>query len=325
MTFDQATTTARTMPPMPVFNEWTQQHSDDWGVKPVLAHHTLHQNPLFTREALAELIERYPVEHYALVHVSHRADQTRVWREGERGKLSGAQVIDWIEAGKLWLNLRQVANNDARFANLLDGIFSELETRVPDFSTFDRSMGILISSPNASVPYHCDLPGQSLWQIMGSKRLYLYPTDEPYLPQAELERIALYGIEVNMGYDPKFDREALIVDLQPGQMMTWPLNAPHRVENHACLNVSVTTEHWTDTIRRQQQVTMANGVLRNVLGIRPRSRATSGPGYLAKAALQAAYRRSPWLKRARRVRRPIDFQLAPQTPGAIVDIPAYTR
>lgn len=308
-----------------IFRNWTQQHSNDWGHKPVLAHHNLHENPLFTREALAALIESYPVDHYALVHVSHRADKSRVWREGERGELSGTEVIDWIAAGKLWLNLRRVAEVDSRYRDLLNAAFDEMEARIPGFSTFDRSMGILISSPNASVPYHSDLPGQSLWQIAGSKRLYLYPTDEPYLPQAELERIALYGIEVDMGYDPKFDREALIVDLQPGQMMTWPLNAPHRVENHDCLNISVTTEHWTDDIRRQQQVTMANGVLRNFLGIRPRSRRISGPGFAAKAALQAAFRRTPWLKQQRRARRPIDFRLAPQKPGEILDIPAYTR
>lgn len=308
-----------------IFTAWTPELSRDWGSKPVLARHSLVEHPLFSREALAALIETYPAEHHALVHVSHANARERIWREGDKGDLSGQEVIDWIAAGKLWLNLRQVARVDARYAALLDGIFEELQGHMPDFSTFDRSMGILISSPNASVPYHADLPGQSLWQIAGSKRLYLYPAAEPYLPQAELERIALYGIEVNMGYDPDYDRAAMIVDLEPGQMMTWPLNAPHRVENHDCLNISVTTEHWTADIRKHQQVTLGNGVLRNAFGWRPRSRSIAGPGYHAKAALQAVWRRSPWLKQARKVRRPIDFRLGRAAPGAIVDIPAFTR
>ncbi len=308
-----------------IFTNWTQDHSQGWGHKPVLAQHSLHESPLFTREALSALIDTYPVEHFALVHVSHSGDSKRVWREGELGGLSGAEVIDWIEAGKLWLNLRRAPEVDARYGTLLNAIFDELEIRVPNLTTFSRSIGILISSPNASVPYHCDMPGQSLWQIMGSKRLYLYPNEERYLPQAELERIALYGIEVDMTYDPAFDREALVVDLMPGQMMSWPLNAPHRVENHGCLNVSVTTEYWTNDIRREQQVTMGNAVLRNVFGVQPRSRSITGPSFAAKAALQAAYRRSPWLKQARRARRPIDFRLAPQSPGSIADIPAYVR
>jgi hypothetical protein len=308
-----------------IFENFTTEQANNWSSKPVLAQHTLHKNPLFSRETLARLIESYPVEHHALVHVSHADAKTRVWREGEIGGLSGEEVIDWIAAGKLWLNLRNVATVDARYRALLDQIFGELEATVPDFKTYDQTMGILISSPKASVPYHCDLPGQSLWQIEGSKRLYLYPNQEPFLPQAELERIALYGIEVSMGYDPAYDRDAMIVDLHPGQMMTWPLNAPHRVENHDCLNISVTSEHWTMDIKRAQQITMANGVLRNVFGFTPRSRSISGPSYVAKAALQAAWRRSPWLKKQRRARRPIDFRLGKSEPGSIVDIPAYSR
>ncbi|HRE19507.1 MAG TPA: hypothetical protein PKW21_00535 [Rhabdaerophilum sp.] len=308
-----------------VFENWNEEMSASWRTRPVLAQHNLDRNPLFSRENLARLIETYPLEHHALVHVSHRADKTRVWREGEMGGLSGEEVVDAIAAGKLWLNLRNVPEVDRRYRDLIDGIFSELQGYMPDFETYDRTMGILISSPNASVPYHSDLPGQSLWQIAGRKRLYLYPAQEPYLPQAELERIALYGIEVNMGYDPTYDREALIVDLQPGQMMTWPLNAPHRVENHDCLNISMTSEHWTAEIKRTQQITMANGVLRNLFGWTPRSRRISGPEYVAKAALQALARRSPWVKRARRTRRPIDFRLVKSQPGVIQDIPAYTR
>lgn len=308
-----------------VFVDWSDAHRRDWGNKPVLARHSLPENPLFSREALAELIERYPREHYALVHVAEVGSGKKTWREGEIGDLSGAEVIDWIAAGRLWLNLRNVKMVDARYEALLEGIFADLAGKVPGFDTFNLGMGILISSPRASVPYHADLPGQSLWQIIGRKRLYLYPAEEPYLPQAEVERIALYGVEVDMGYDPAYDREALIVDLEPGQMMTWPLNAPHRVENYDCLNVSVTTEHWTDEIRRSQMVKVANGVLRNYFGVTPRSRALEGPGFYAKAALQAAWRRSPWMKQERRKRRPLDFRLGRSAPGAITDIPAVIR
>src|SRR5690606_38537065 len=102
-------------------------------------------------------------------------------------------------------------------------------------------------------------------------------------------------------------------------------NGPHRVENYDVLNVSVTTEHWTDDIRRSQMVTVANGILRQHFGLTPKSRALEGPGFWAKAALQAGWRRSPWMKRARRNRRPIDFRLSSESPGTIVDIPAYTR
>jgi len=308
-----------------VLRNWDPGNVARWGREPLLIEHTLHENPLFTREALAGLIERYPVEHYALVHTGKRGESKKTWREGEVGELSGQEVIDAISAGRMWLNMRNVKMVDERYGGLLNQIFDEFSAKVPGFETFNRGMGILVSSPGAQVYYHCDLPGQSLWQIMGRKRIYIYPTDEPFLPQDELEKIALYGVEVDMRYDPVYDRDAIVFDLEPGQMLTWPLNGPHRVENYDVLNVSVTTEHWTEDIRRSQMVTVANGILRQHFGITPKSRALDGPGFWAKAALQAGWRRSPWMKRARRSRRPIDFRLSRESPGTIVDIPAYTR
>jgi hypothetical protein len=306
-----------------IFQNWDPANAARWGHEPVRVEHNLQDNPLFSRQALAELIQRFPKEHYALVHTGNRGDPKKTWREGEVGDLNGQEVIEAIAAGRMWLNLRNVKTVDARYGALLDTIFEEMAERVPGFDTFNRGLGILISSPNAQVYYHADLPGQSLWQIAGRKRVYLYPAAEPYLPQEELEKIALFGVEVDMRYDPAYDRDALVFDLEPGQMLTWPLNGPHRVENYDVLNISVTTEHWTDEIRRSQMVTVANGILRHHFGVVPKSRSLHGPGFMAKAALQAAWRRNPWMKRERRKRRPIDFRLSRAAIGTIVDIPAY--
>src|SRR5690606_36063168 len=102
--------------------------------------------------------------------------------------------------------------------------------------------------PNMSVPYHADIQGQSLWQIEGVKRVYLYPRSETFLPSTSVEKILLRETTETMAYEPWFDDYATVVDLKPGQMVTWPLYAPHRVANHDCLNIPVTMEHWTKEI-----------------------------------------------------------------------------
>lgn len=308
-----------------IFQDWRPEHAQAWGTAPLKLEHSLARSPLFSLDALAELVEAYPAEHYGLVHTALAKSNQKIWREGEIGGMSGRDVISWIGAGTMWLNLRNVQEVDARYGALLDQIFEELAGFMPGFSTFNRKIGILISSPHACVPYHCDLPGQALWQVVGRKRIYLYPAAEPYLPQSELEKIALYGVETNMAYDPAYDADAMAIDLEPGQMITWPLNAPHRVDNYDMLNVSVTTEHWTQDIRRSLMVTSANGVLRNYFGLNPRRRTLHGAAYVAKAALQAGWRRTPWMKAERRRQRPIDFRLDASAPGRIVDIPAYVR
>ncbi|WP_336799697.1 hypothetical protein [Kaistia sp. MMO-174] len=309
--------------PDTIFRNWSSDFSRDWGRKPIRIDHTLSQNDLFSKEALAELIERYPIEHYSLMRTSSRGEEKKIWRRGEVGGLSGHEVMAQIASGGLWLQLRELKLVDKRYNDLLQSIYAEVRERVPGFHSFGHEMGILISSPNAKAHYHADLPGQALWQILGRKRVYIYPAAEPYLPQDELEKIALTGLESALRYDPEFDRDALVLDLEPGQMLTWELNAPHRVENHDELSVSMTTEHWTEEIRREQMMTVANGILRKHFGVKPKRGSADGPAFWAKAALQAGWRRSPWYKREQRKMMPVDFRLAPGTTTTIVDIPAY--
>lgn len=302
-----------------VFAPWMEETRSHWNQRPMRLMHHLHEHPALQFDALAALIERYPRSDYALVHTSRQGDGRARWREGDLGGTPGRQVIDAIAAGSLWLNLRQVNTNGPAYAALLEQAYAEIAAQVPGFEAGALKMGILISSPGAQVHYHCDLPGQLLWQIHGRKRVWIYPTAQPCLQPEWLEDIAYTGFEFSLVYDPSFDRMAMVFDLEPGQMLTWPLNAPHRVENADCLNVSVTTEHWTAENRRAQKVHLANAVLRHRLGLRPRGRALSGPGYWAKAALQAAWRRSPWAGKTQKALRPVEFRLDPRAPGGLVD------
>lgn len=307
----------------PIFTDWTRAHTEGWASRPLMLTHRLNRDPLFSREGLAELVSRYPREHYALIYMGAQGQsEKRFWREGDIAGLSGEKVITSIEAGRMWLNLRRVSEVDRRYREVVDQIFEEVRAHVPGYETFSRTCGILISSPNAQVYYHSDLPGQSLWQMHGRKRVYVYPDQPPYLHPEQLEHIALNEVEVDMRYEPSFDKGALVFDLEPGQMLHWQLNAPHRVENHDCLNVSMTTEYWTADIRRRQMLNLANGILRERLGLAPRSRATSGPAFWAKAVLQAGMRRAGLLERNRKSVRPIDFRLDPAEPGRIIDLGA---
>ena len=181
--------------------------------------------------------------------------------------------------------------------------------------------GILISSPDAQVYYHADLPGQGLIQISGRKRVYLYPNTPPFVRPEHLEDIALFDVEVDIPYEPWYDRHAQVIDLEPGQMLNWPLNAPHRVENLGTVNISMTVSYVSQDIRRAEIVNLANGMLRHRFGYAPKSRSIRGPSYFGKAVMQKLLRDGKWLKRERTARRTIDFRLDADHPGEIVDLP----
>jgi hypothetical protein len=307
------------MTPDRIFSTWDETHSLLWGQQPIKLAHTLDKSPLFSTEKLAELIEHYPREHYSLVQTGTK-ESRRLWREGELGNLSGRQVMEAIAGGGLWLNLRNVSGVDSAYRAMLDRMFEEIASHVPGFEAPKHQAGILISSPDAQVYYHADLPGQGLIQIAGRKRVYVYPNAAPFIKPEHLEDIALFDVEVDLPYAAWYDAHARVVELEPGQMLNWPLNAPHRVENLGGVNISMTVSYVNDEIRRAEVVHLANGLLRHRFGYQPRSRNLRGPSYLAKAVMQKLMRDSGWVKRERAARRPIDFRLDAAQPGKIVDL-----
>ncbi|SDS94048.1 hypothetical protein [Bradyrhizobium canariense] len=303
-----------------VFTSWDDTHSALWGHQPIQLAHEMHKTPLFSMETLAELIECYPRDQYSLVQTGARGS-SRVWREGEIGNLSGRQVMDAIARGGLWLNMRDVGAVDSRYRALVDRMFEEVAAQVPGFEAWNHQESILISAPNAQVYYHADLPGQSLIQIAGRKRVYVYPNTPPFITAQHLEDIAVYNVEVDIPYESWYDKHAQVFDIGPGQMLSWELNAPHRVENLDTFSVSMTVSFTNDQIRRSEIVNLANGLLRRRFGYAPKSRNLRGPSYFVKAVMQKLYRDSGWVKRERSARRPTEFRLDADEPGQIVDLP----
>ncbi len=313
-----------------VFSDFRPEHAALWGRQPIRIHHRLHRHELLADDALAALIEGYPRANYDLLEMAPQGTgHLALWREGELGGASGVDVLSAIGRGRLWLNLRRVHEADARYAALLDGIFAELHQRIPGFSTFKHNLGILISSPGAQVYYHADLPGQSLWQVRGEKRVYLYPNSAPFLPEDQVEGIVLNLTEAEIDYQPWFEEHARVFHLRPGEMLHWPLNAPHRVENLDCLNISITTEHWTSDIRALYAARYANGLLRRGLGLRQglglgrtAPPATSGARFWMKAGLAAAVKGSGLL-RGKVHRKRIEWRLDPSQPSGVGEIEPF--
>ncbi len=120
-----------------------------------------------------------------------------------------------MKSGNIWINIHKLGETDPAYAGLLDAIFAEFESRVPGLATYKRSMTLLVSSPKVKVYYHCDVPGQMLWQLRGTKRVFVYPAKPPFLTQPSMEKIVLgEAHETGMPYEPWFDDYAEIIDLE---------------------------------------------------------------------------------------------------------------
>ncbi|MEY4933055.1 MAG: hypothetical protein RLZZ403_1375 [Pseudomonadota bacterium] len=240
--------------------------TNPFGTRACAGTHALHEHALFTDEALADLLDHFPRQHLYALSMGldlARPDQNRL---AATDGVSGAELLRAVANGRLWLNVTRVDLADARYRQLIDRLFGELVSLVPGFNPIARRGTLLISSPRAMVYYHADAAPTLLWQIRGRKRIWIYPAlNERFLKRELLEDIFTGVRHEYVPYDAAFDNDAVSYDLDPGQWITWPQNAPHRVTNLDSVNVSLTTEYVTAETRRRGRVYAANRFFRTRL------------------------------------------------------------
>lgn len=253
------------------------------------ARHGLAADPAFSDAGLAALLDRYPRSSLGAFTMAEDSGDWRSWRRAPAPDLDGAAMLRAVQEGRLWLNLRAAHKADPALKDRLDALFAGVEAAT-GVKCVRRDLGVLISSPLAHVTYHFDMPLVMLLQIRGEKRVRLYPATEPFLLPEQAEALALGLSEEQTPFDPAWDAHARIVDLKPGDLVTWPQNAPHRVENGPMLNISLSVEFLTAEAFALANVRYANGLMRRVLGLRPATAPTRGPDALARIALARAHK-----------------------------------
>ncbi|MFN9249496.1 MAG: transcriptional regulator, partial [Brevundimonas sp.] len=140
-------------------------------------------------------------------------------------------------------------------------------------------------------PYHFDAAGVVLFHLRGRKRVFVYPGDEAHLPERSMELVVARQTTEEIPYTPVFEAEATVIDLEPGQALTWPLYAPHRVRNldAFCVSLSMDFQTWDSRLR--------NGALYTNAVLRSQGRAPRSTDRMRRPELAARWAASLALKR----------------------------
>ncbi len=296
---------------------WTPQQFQAVEEEILLAGHRLHESGIFSHENLIRMIDSHPAKDFSVNTMGDRPSKFE-WREGTRNGVPADVLLELVERGRLWINLRNVLKHHTACRDAVNSIYDELERNNPGFEAGDRSANLLISSPGAIVHYHLDVPVNMLWHIRGSKRVWVYPPfDQRFVSQEDIEGIFSNELAEDLPYDVSFDRYAQVFDVQPGQMLTWPQNTPHRVENLSGLNVSLSTEHKNARATRRINVGLANQFLRRTFGLRCKSMSPDGPVAHLKETLSRVVRRVHKLtgkKKPEAYVYPVTFRVDPDAP-----------
>ena len=246
--------------------------------------------------ALAALLDRYPAELFDINLYDYDDEGQVSLRTGARGRLDGGQLLEAIQQGRLWVNLRGVETGCPELWAAAMAEFHTIQDRYPGLKAVKNAGQLILSSPKARVPYHFDAAGVVLFHLRGRKRVFVYPGDEAHLPERSMEQVVARQTTEEVPYRLAFEDDARIMDLEPGQALTWPLYAPHRVENldRFCVSLSMDFQTWPSRLRNGALYT--NAVARSRGGA-PRFTDQMGQGELAaRWAASVALRRMGALK-----------------------------
>lgn len=274
---------------------WSTDQKMAFRKAPMTFQHGLAQSGLFEDERLEHLLDAYPAELYDINLFDFDAQGQATLRTGARGRLPGREVLAGVKEGRIWVQLRRAEAWYPALAALISEAFAGISGQADRFRPIQLSGQLILSAPQAKVPFHADAPGVVLFHLRGRKRIWIYPADEAHMPQQGMENILLKQQTEDLPYQRDMDAAAQIFELEPGMAVTWPLHAPHRIENLGTFNVSLSVDYQTWETRMINGAHYANGIFRRWgVGVA----AMDKTPLAARAALWAA---SLGLKRARLV------------------------
>lgn len=225
--------------------------------------HTLNEQGFASDAALAQVLESYPADLIDINLYDFDDDGQASLRTGARGRLSGDQLLEAILGGRLWVNMRGVETACPALWAAAMVEFEQIQATYPGMKAVKNAGQLILSSPAAKVPYHFDAAGVVLFHMRGRKRVFVYPGDESHLPEVAMEQVVARQTTEEIPYSRSFEANARVIDLDPGEALTWPLYAPHRVENldRFCVSLSMDFQTWPSRVRNGALYT--NAVLRS--------------------------------------------------------------
>lgn len=268
--------------------DWTDEAYEKFGKESQILSHNYHQSPLFSDTALINLLDNYPRQWLQCYTMGIDPLKHKEWTPVHIDKLTGEEIITAVKKGRMWINVIRINEYQQDYVDLIDSMYVKINNNCNNITNAKGSFSaLLISSPGIQVYYHLDADPNMLWHLKGSKKVWVYPNkDERFASQQYIEEIIGQERHENVPYELWFDEHAQAVELQAGQVLSWPQHSPHRIEN-VDLNVSLATSYQSRESTRLNSVHAANHYFLKPMGISNRSTETQG---IIPAVKEISYR-----------------------------------
>lgn len=230
--------------------------------------HTIADHPLLSLEALADLAARLrpeTLEHNAATDLPLGIAYADMPRNG----LSVQETIRRIGECGSWVLLKYI-EQDPAYAQLMRDVLGQVEDIVrPRTGAMMRFEGyIFISSPHAVTPLHFDPEYNILFQARGTKTMTLFPTADPDIISQEFFEAYFAGGSRNLPWRDEWNARATPISIQPGEAIFVPILAPHWVQAHDEVSVSLSLTWRSEWSFHHADACRFNRRLRGI-GLRP--------------------------------------------------------
>jgi hypothetical protein len=233
-------------------------------------HHELASHPLFQLPALVQLAERTRTQRPDDIYYNNgEIGVDQKWIYNPEHPFSPAETIHRIEECSAWFIFRS-AQRDPEYRVFLDKGLAEIKELIGkslEGEIMVEDIIIFVTSPKRKTPYHIDRECNFLLQIRGDKTIHVFnQNDRDILSEEELERF--WSVDSSSAnYKPEMQNRAKSYVMRPGTGVHIPVNAPHWLENHDNVSVSLSVNfQFKDSLKANAY--RANYLLRR-MGLKP--------------------------------------------------------
>jgi len=246
--------------------DWNSKDYDEFGHTLQRLKHNYHDLDLCSDESLIALLDTYPRKWLQCFTMGYNPEDYTEWNAVHIADSSGKEILEAVKKGRFWINIINIDKSSKEYRDIIENIYLKLRLNCPHLKTAKPAYSALIlSSPGIQVYYHLDAEANMLWHFRGRKKVWVYPRGEKFSPQIELEKVVAHEGDEELSYQKEFDDHATSFEIEGGDVMSWPMHSPHRVEN-LTFNVSLTTSYSSKEGRRLIGVHSANYFILRKLG-----------------------------------------------------------
>lgn len=231
--------------------------------------HRLGQHPLMQLDALATLAEALPGH-----SVEYNRAALPLGLNGTKAPPNGigiGETIRNIASTGSWAALKNIEQCPA-YADLLSELLDELRPVIEARTgAMLKPQGfVFVTSPDGVTPYHFDPEHNILLQVMGSKRMTLFPAGDARFAPDETHESYHTGGPRDLFWRDDLLPGGKVWSLSPGEALFVPVMAPHFVQNGPAPSVSLSITWRSEWSFAEADARAFNSMLRKI-GLKPRA------------------------------------------------------